>query len=165
MTKTHKSIAAALTLGAAAVGAGLGLQQPAAPEALAISDNVQASFLRANINNKFVSSENGSNNGMNCNRNSAGSWELFSVELVDGEWSLCGNNKKFVSSENGNRSMRCNRNGVGAWEKFELVSLPDRAYALKGNNGKFVSSEDGRQPMRCNRNGIGTWETFFVSNF
>ena len=165
MTQRPKSLIAAATLAAAAIGAVVGIQADTAPEALAISDNVQASFLRANINNKFVSSENGSNNGMNCNRNNAGSWELFSVELVDGLWSLCGNNGKFVSSENGNRSMRCNRNAVGSWEKFELVSLPDRAYALKGNNGKFVSSEAGRQPMRCNRNGIGTWESFFVSNF
>ncbi|MEM6822934.1 MAG: hypothetical protein AAF558_13475 [Verrucomicrobiota bacterium] len=69
-------------------------------------------------NNKFMSSENGTQ-PMRCNRNSIGGWEQFTwVDLGSGKFALKGSNGKFVSSENGQFDMKCNRNSIGAWEKF-----------------------------------------------
>lgn len=156
----------AVALVAAGIGIGsafFGQTEQASQAALAASGEPGSTFFRAFVNDKLVSSENGSNNGMNCNRDGLGAWERFELDLVDGGVSICGNNGKFVSSENGNRSMRCNRNAVGAWEVFDIEDREGRRTVLKGNNGKYVSSEDARQPMRCNRNGVGSWEEFFSS--
>ncbi|WP_246615990.1 M12 family metallopeptidase [Aquimarina litoralis] len=114
-------------------------------------------------NNKYVSSENGSN-PMNCNRDAAQGWEKFEIiTLSGGKIALKGNNGKYVSSENGSKPITCNRTQIGAWERFTLENISGNKYALKGNNGKYISSENGATPMTCNRTAIGAWEEFVIS--
>lgn len=74
-------------------------------------------------NGKFISSENGSQDGMSSFRPGLGSWERFVMKNEgDGKISLRAIvNNKYVSSENGGRSMRCNRNSVAAWELFTWI--------------------------------------------
>ncbi|WP_010521464.1 Ig-like domain-containing protein [Aquimarina agarivorans] len=117
--------------------------------------------LRGN-NNKYVSSENGAK-PMNCNRNSVGVWERFTVvDAGGGKIALKGNNGKYVSSENGISSMTCNRDRIGNWEKFTWGTNRG-GVTLKGNNNKFVSSESGRSPMNCNRDNANLFERFNVA--
>ncbi len=115
-------------------------------------------------NGKLTSSENG-NKPMNCNRNSVGGWEKFTiVDAGGGKVALRGNNGKYVSSENGSKPITCNRNAIRAWEKFTMTVTGTNQIAFKGSNGKYISSENGSKSMTCNRNAIGGWEKFTWQN-
>jgi GH35 family endo-1,4-beta-xylanase len=112
-------------------------------------------------NAKFVSSENGAQTGMNCNRGAVGAWERFTVvNAGNGKVALKGTNGKFVSSENGTQAMRCDRATIGTSEAFDWVSVGGNNFQLKGSNGKFVSSENGTVAMTCTKATAGAWETF-----
>lgn len=114
-------------------------------------------------NNRYISSENGSN-PMTCNRTVVRSFEKFTVvDAGGGQVALKGNNGRYVSSENGGAPMTCNRTRIGSWEKFTIVDAGGGKKALKGNNGKYVSSENGGAPITCNRTRIGSWEKFTIN--
>lgn len=70
--------------------------------------------------NKYVSSENGAETGITCNRPSVGgAWETFTWEQVSSnQVALKGSNNLYISSENNERAMRCNRASRGGWEVF-----------------------------------------------
>ena len=93
--------------------------------------------LKALSNNQYtagayVSSEDGSLNGMSANRGGAGSWETFTWES-DGpnRVRLKGNNGKYVSLREDGKSagnpMVCDRSNASAWETFtwEISTHPD----------------------------------------
>jgi len=73
-------------------------------------------------NGRYVSSENGSSNGITCNRTAIGAWEAFTWGNTNGKVTLKGNNGRYISSENGGRTMTCNRTAVGAWEQFTVAN-------------------------------------------
>ncbi len=119
--------------------------------------------LRGN-NNRFVSSENGSQS-MTCNRLNAGTFERFVVRAeANGTFSLRGNNNLFVSSESGLIPMNCNRPTVGAAERFTVTNVGPNQITLRSNSvqnpNRFVSSENGVSAITCNRLNPGAWETF-----
>jgi len=67
-----------------------------------------------------VSSET-RNAAMNCDRNTAQAWELFTVvDAGNGKIALKGNNGSYISSENGSRTMTCNRTAALEWGQFTV---------------------------------------------
>jgi GH35 family endo-1,4-beta-xylanase len=112
-------------------------------------------------NAKFVSSENGAQSGITCNRTAAGAWERFTVVSAgNGKVALKGTNGRYISSENGTQAMRCDRTAIGTNEAFDWVAVNGTTVQLRGNNGKFVSSENGVSAMTCTRAAAGAWENF-----
>jgi GH35 family endo-1,4-beta-xylanase len=112
-------------------------------------------------NARFVSSENGAQSGITCNRTAVGSWERFTVVSAgNGKIALKGTNGRYVSSENGTQAMRCDRTTIGASEAFDWVAVNGTTVQLRGNNARFVSSENGVGSMTCNRTAAGAWENF-----
>jgi GH35 family endo-1,4-beta-xylanase len=120
----------------------------------------QAITLRGN-NVRFVSSENGAQTGITCNRTAVGAWERFTVVSAgNGKIALKGTNGRYISSENGAQAMRCDRTAIGTQEAFDWVSVNSTTVQLRGSNGQYVSSENGVGSMFCNRASPGTWENF-----
>ncbi|MEO0797134.1 MAG: right-handed parallel beta-helix repeat-containing protein [Verrucomicrobiota bacterium] len=128
--------------------------------------------LRAIGNLKYVSSENGTS-AMNCNRNTVGGWEVFTiVDAGGGLIALKGSNGKYVSSNNGGtNTMACDRDNLGAWEKFLPVANGNGTVAFRGTGQvpgqpgttqAYVSSENGLSPMRANRATNGWSELFLI---
>lgn len=113
-------------------------------------------------NHRFVSSENGSRAGMNCNRVAYGPWEMFHVARLGNGYVALENLGKWVSSENGNGPITCNRIVRDVWETFYWVDNNDGSVSFRGNNGRYVSSENGGSPMTCKRESIGDWEKFHI---
>jgi GH35 family endo-1,4-beta-xylanase len=112
-------------------------------------------------NARFVSSENGTQSGITCNRTAVGSWERFTVvNAGNGKIALKGTNGRYVSSENGVQAMRCDRTTIGTAEAFDWVAVNGTTVQLRGNNARFVSSENGVGSMTCNRTAAGAWENF-----
>jgi FRG1-like domain/Glycosyl hydrolase family 26 len=112
-------------------------------------------------NVRFVSSENGAQSGITCNRTAAGSWERFTVVSAgNGKIALKGTNGRYLSSENGTQALRCDRTTIGASEAFDWVAVNGTTVQLRGNNARFVSSENGVGSMTCNRTAAGAWENF-----
>lgn len=120
----------------------------------------KAITLRGN-NARYVSSENGAQTGITCNRTAVGAWERFTVvNAGNGKIALKGSNGRYVSSENGAQAMRCDRTTIGTYEAFDWIAVNSTTVQLKGNNARFVSSENGGRPMTCNRATAGAWENF-----
>jgi GH35 family endo-1,4-beta-xylanase len=139
--------------GLLALGGGGGGGTTTAPVGKAIT-------LRGN-NVRFVSSENGAQTGITCNRTTVGSWERFTVVGAgNGKIALKGTNGRYVSSENGAQAMRCDRTTIGASEAFDWVAVNGTTVQLRGNNARYVSSENGVGSMTCNRTAPGAWENF-----
>jgi GH35 family endo-1,4-beta-xylanase len=112
-------------------------------------------------NAKFVSSENGAQTGITCNRTTVGGWERFTVVSAgNGKIALKGTNGRYISSENGAQAMRCDRTAIGTSEAFDWVAVNGTTVQLRGSNGQYVSSENGVGAMFCNRPSAGTWENF-----
>ncbi|BEL05616.1 hypothetical protein Q0Z83_038070 [Actinoplanes sichuanensis] len=124
--------------------------------------------LRARVNGKYVTADNGGANPLIANRDTVGgSWEKFdSFELGDGVIALRAQvNGKYVTADGaGDRELIANRDYVGGtWEKFLLVRNADGSVSLKAVvNGKFVTAEDaGVKPLIANRDTVGgSWEKF-----
>lgn len=111
-------------------------------------------------NGQYVSSENG-RKAINCNRDSAREWEIFTLVDAGGDKvALRGNNGRYLSSEDGDEAMTCTRKRIGTEEKFTIRVIGKNRIALKGNNGRYISSENGRKSMTCNRTAARGWETF-----
>jgi hypothetical protein len=120
----------------------------------------KAIYLKGN-NARFVSSENGAQSGITCNRTAVGSWERFTVVSAgNGKIALKGTNGRYISSENGAQAMRCDRTAIGSYESFDWVAVNGTTVQLRGNNGQYVSSENGVGSMFCNRASAGAWENF-----
>jgi endo-1,4-beta-D-glucanase Y len=115
----------------------------------------------AGNNARYVSTENGAQSGITCNRTAVGSWERFTVVSAgNGKIALKGTNGRYLSSENGAQAMRCDRTAIGATEAFDWVAVNSTTVQLRGNNARFVSSENGVGSMTCNRTAAGAWENF-----
>ncbi|NML67527.1 cellulase family glycosylhydrolase [Hymenobacter sp. RP-2-7] len=119
----------------------------------------QVITLKAVINGKYVSGENGAQ-AMTCTRATAGTWEQFAVvDAGNGKVYLRSQNQ-YVSSENGTQAMNANRTSPGWWEAFDWIVNADGTISLGGYNGRYVSSENGQQAITCNRMTISGWEAF-----
>jgi Secretion system C-terminal sorting domain/Glycosyl hydrolase family 26 len=120
----------------------------------------KAIYLKGN-NAKFVSSENGAQSGITCNRAAVGSWERFTVVSAgNGKIALKATNGRYISSENGAQAMRCDRASIGSLESFDWVAVNGNTVQLKGSDGRYVSSENGNGSMFCNRSVAQGWENF-----
>ena len=118
--------------------------------------------LKAVINSKYVSGENGTQ-AMTCTRATAGAWEQFTVlDAGNGKVYLRSQNQ-YVSSENGTQALNANRSSAGWWEAFDWIVNTDGSISLGGYNGRYVSSENGTQAITCTRQTISGWEAFNYS--
>ncbi|WP_421873050.1 carbohydrate-binding protein [Marinoscillum sp.] len=123
----------------------------------------QTIWLQGN-NGLYVSSENGQS-PMNCNRQSVGGWEQFTVVAVgSGQIALQGSNGQYVNSQNGQSGMTCTSPAVSGWEAFYWEDLGNNTVALRGFGDQYVSSENGQSAMICDRPSIGGWEVFTWGN-
>ncbi|GAA2375380.1 PQQ-dependent sugar dehydrogenase [Dactylosporangium salmoneum] len=121
--------------------------------------------LRAHVNNRYVTAEDGGGSPLIANRSAVGSWEQFDVvDQGDGYVALRAHaNNQYVTAENGGDSpLIANRSAVGPWEKFQIVHNADGSVSLKANaNGQYVTAANvGTAPLIANRPTIGSWEEF-----
>lgn len=124
--------------------------------------------LRANVNGRYVTAENGGTAPLIANRSAVGGWEQFYlVDAGGGYVALRSNvNGRFVTADNaGNAPLIANRSVVDAWEKFQLITNGDGSVSLRANvNGRYVTAENaGASALIANRTAIDLWEKFTLS--
>ncbi|GAA3201948.1 ThuA domain-containing protein [Dactylosporangium siamense] len=141
---------------AGAVAADCSVGTPPAPSVISI---------RARVNGRYVTAENGGAAALIANRTSIGPWEQFDrVDAGNGRIALRAHaNNQFVCAENaGGSALIANRGGVGLWEQFDIVGNADGSVSLRAAvNGNYVTAENaGNSPLVANRTAIGLWEEF-----
>jgi type 1 glutamine amidotransferase len=121
--------------------------------------------LRARVNGRYVTAENGGSQPLIANRTAIGPWEQFDqIDAGGGLVALRAHaNNNYVCAENaGASALIANRTAVGSWEKFQLIRNADGSVSLKANaNGRYVTAENaGASALIANRTAIGSWEEF-----
>ncbi len=121
--------------------------------------------LRARVNGKYVTAENGGAASLIANRTAIAGWEQFDkFDAGDGYIALRAHaNGRYVCAENaGTQPLIANRDAVGPWEKFQLIRNGDGSVSLKANvNSRYVTTEDaGHSSLIANRAAIRLWEEF-----
>lgn len=119
--------------------------------------------IKARVNGKYLSSENGS--WMTTNRDEPNAWEKFTVvDAGDGYIGLLANNGKYVCTEDGGDSpLIANRDNVaGDWEKFKFEASGSY-FGIKCKTGRYVcAEEEGTENTIANRTALGFWEEFTI---
>jgi len=132
-------------------------------------DKCIAVNIKAVINNKYVTAENGGSSPLIANRDTAGPWELFYISpAADGSINIkAGFNGKYVTAENGGASpLIANRDTAGPWEKFVLAPIfnTNEVAIMASINNRYVTAENGgAQALVANRDEIGPWEKFTIT--
>ncbi|MEV4510027.1 GDSL-type esterase/lipase family protein [Dactylosporangium sp. NPDC049525] len=121
--------------------------------------------LRARVNNKYVSADNGGAAPLIAKAAAIGPWEQFDLlDVSGGSIALRARvNNRYVCAENaGAQPLIANRDAVGGWEQFQLIRNGDGSVSLKANvNGRYVTAEQaGNASLIANRTAIGPWEKF-----
>ncbi|MGI5239018.1 GDSL-type esterase/lipase family protein [Dactylosporangium sp. CA-139066] len=121
--------------------------------------------LRARVNGRYVTADNGGAAPLIANRTAIGPWEQFDqIDAGGGTIALRAHaNGRYVCAENaGAQPLIANRDAVGSWEKFQLIRNTDGSVSLRATvNGKYVTAENsGNSPLIANRDAIGSWERF-----
>lgn len=123
--------------------------------------------LRSGANGRLVCAENAGAAPLIANRDKAGAWETFEIQVVGSNRIALKSsaNGKYVCAENaGAGNLIANRAVVGPWETFELQYLPGNHVALRAvaNNRLVCAEHAGAQPLIANRDKAGAWETFEI---
>jgi alpha-L-fucosidase 2 len=123
------------------------------------------SSLRAQVNTRYVSADNGGASPLIANKTAIGGSEQFDVvDLGGGNVALKARvNGMFVCAENGGANpLIANRASAGSWETFKLIRNADNSVSLQATvNGKYVVAENaGAAALIANRDAIGPWEKF-----
>ena len=121
--------------------------------------------LRARVNNRYVSSENGQA-PLIANRGQVGSWETFQVVDADsGLVALRANNGKYVSArEAGSGPLVASGNAVELWEKFSWVDLGDGEVALRAVvDNEYATVASSQDPLITDSNNINIQQRFMWS--
>lgn len=121
--------------------------------------------LRARVNNRYVSADNGGSSPLIANRTAIGLWEQFErIDLGNGNIALRARaNNLIVSADNaGSSPLIANRTAAGQWETFALINNADGSISLRAlANNRYVTAENaGSSPLVANRTAIGLWEKF-----
>ena len=126
-------------------------------------------------NGQYVSAENGGGGAVDANRDVAGPWETFHLDLIDGGLAdgvrlrIRANNDQYVQAVNhGGGDVDAASNKAGAWETFTLHRIAGAgpiaagdAIAIATDDGHYVSAENGGGGVLvADRTAIGPWETF-----
>jgi len=121
--------------------------------------------LRAKVNNKYVTAENGGASALIANRTVIGDWERFDlIDLGNSNVALRARiNNAYVCAENGGNSPLIANRGVDAqWEHYVLIHNPNGTISLRSwANGWLVTAENGGgSSLIANRAAVGLWEEF-----
>jgi type 1 glutamine amidotransferase len=121
--------------------------------------------LRARVNGKYVTAENGGALPLIANRTAIGPWEQFDQINAGGGFIALrahANNLDVCAENAGAASLIANRTAVGPWEQFQLIHNADGSVSLKADaNGLYVTAENaGNSALIANRTAIGLWEEF-----
>jgi GH25 family lysozyme M1 (1,4-beta-N-acetylmuramidase) len=121
--------------------------------------------LMAQVNDRYVSAQNGGRSPLAANATGPGVWEqLDQVDAGGGFIALRSRiNGRYVTAENAGASwLIANRPVIGLWEQFQVVNNPDGTISLLARvNGRYVTAENaGAAPLIANRTGIDVWEKF-----
>nr|WP_190255924.1 carbohydrate-binding protein [Dactylosporangium sucinum] len=123
------------------------------------------SSLKAQVNQRFVSADNGGASALIANKTTVGATERFDVvDLGGGNVALRARvNNKYVCADNaGANPLIANRDAVGAWETFRMIRNSDGSVSFQATvNNKYVVAENGgNAALIANRDAIGPWEKF-----
>ncbi|MGW5350835.1 glycoside hydrolase family 88 protein [Streptomyces sp. NPDC004031] len=121
--------------------------------------------LRARINGRYVTAEDGGASPLIANRTAVQGWETFTLTAGSG-----GNvtlraqvNGKYVSADDAGASpLIANRATAQGWETFLVVANPNGSVSLRAQaNGKYVTAANaGASPLIAGAATVGTWEQF-----
>lgn len=130
-----------------------------------LSDGLVVSFY--GNNNKFLSSENGSQ-AMRCNRSVAAAWEKFTIVNNSNnnptKVYLKANNGKYVRVLSNNR-LKADVTSISNATLFTSDDNSNNAGQHTLYAGDYLSSENGAIPVRANRSAVGTWERWDVQAY
>lgn len=126
----------------------------------------QVIALKAQVNNKYVSAENGGNSPLIANRTSIGPWERFRV-VNPGQGFVAlqslANNRFVTAEDNGRKPAIARGTGTpGTWQKFIWQQNGDGTFSLLSHaNSQYLTAENaGNSPLISARTRIGRWEKF-----
>jgi len=131
-------------------------------------DKCVAVNIKAVVNDKYVTAENGGNSPLIASRDTAGPQELFYIYPTtnDGINIKSAINGKYVTAENGGNSpLIASQDEINPWGRFVLSPIFNTNYvAIKASaNNRHVTAEDGgAQSLIANRDEIGEWEKFII---
>ncbi|RIX50944.1 glucan endo-1,6-beta-glucosidase [Paenibacillus nanensis] len=122
--------------------------------------------IKAQVNQRYVSADNGGSASLIANRTSVGTWEKF--ERID-----LGNNNvafrslvngKYVTAEDaGGSPLIARADAIGTWETFQIANVSGGVTLKSAANNLFVSAENaGAGPLIANRSTASGWETFVL---
>ena len=132
-------------------------------------DKCVAVNIKALVNDKYVTAENGGASPLIASRDTAGPQELFYIYPTtnDGINIKSVINGKYVIAENGGSSpLIASRDEVDPWGRFVLSPIFNTRYVtIKASaNNRIVTAENGgRQSLVANRDEIGLWEKFTIT--
>jgi flagellum-specific peptidoglycan hydrolase FlgJ len=124
--------------------------------------------IRATVNNRVVTAEQGGSQSLIANRTAVGPWEQFTLQ-VNGNGTVSlrahANNRIVTAEQAGARPLIANRTAVGPWEQFTVVQNSDGTVALRASaNGRYVTAEQaGARALIANRTAVGAWERFTIT--
>lgn len=137
---------------------------------------VTATFQAAN--GQFVVAENGGGGIVDANRDTAGPWETFEVDLLDGPLAdgvhvriHASNDQYLIAQNHGGGWLHADSNKAGTWETFTLHRIAGPGpiadgdpIAIATDNGHYVVAENGGGGVvNADRTAIGPWETFTIN--
>jgi len=109
--------------------------------------------------------------GVTCNREVIGPWEIFTVRYDAGSWSFQGGRQgKYMSDQPEGikfKGMEEFPTGeLGKWEQFTVVTSADDTIAIRGGrNSQYCKDDNVNKILQCTASQIGEWERFKVVNF
>lgn len=121
--------------------------------------------LKAHVNGKYVTAENGGAAPLIANRTAVGPWEQFDeYDFGNGTVALRAHaNGNYVTADNAGASpLIANGTTIGAWQKFTLVHNADGSISLQAQvNSKYVTAPNGgNDSLIASSSAIGTPEEF-----
>lgn len=140
---------------------------PATAAGRSATASTQVVVLRAKVNGRFVTAENGGSAALIANRTAADLWERFELTRLSGDNVIlrAQANGEFVCAEAaGSRPLISNRSVADLWETFQLIRNSDGSNSLRSlANGRIVTAENaGNSHLIANRSAIALWEKFDV---
>jgi hypothetical protein len=119
--------------------------------------------LKAYVNGKIVTAEDGGSSPLIANRDHVGSWEKFQiVDAGNGKIALKALvNNKYVTAANATTPLIASATSIGTNEKFTMETASDGRTVFKAANNKYVTAENkGNDSLIARADTIGVWEKF-----
>lgn len=113
-------------------------------------------------NNKYVCADAAHNDIVIADRDTASSWETFSLlELGNNQCAIYSSSNKFFSAELGQHGeITATRDNIAGWETFTIVKLENNFVAFKAANGKNLSLDEKTLQLYAKGDSIGRNEKF-----